>query len=637
MIGSDDTDKPKQFSEFRLQFLAVTMFLVLFIIGVRGYILAGQAFRDAVYATMQLVVLEAAFQKFDLAMNWQLYISSFLLPIAAALSVVALFLKLAGKQLVYFRNYFYSGKIVFLGAGKIAGGIAANLGPKKKIIAVDTNINQIYAESIGCKRGAVLLQDDILSIRTLRRICLHRSDTIYFFTGDDQRNLAVAAKTIDLLGTGKKHLPRLIIDIDDASLLRVAAQGPVFSAYRKEHGGELVFYRAKAQAARMLFIKHPPLRCTSARYQKPVHIGIFGTDERAREVILQAVRHCVYMRNHPVQISVFGEEEAGFDQLIQRHPVLQRGQNDAAYGGLLPVADLRFFHYHPLSSAPGVFRQAFKERGEVPFAKIYVTGHTDYQCLNTGCRISQSLLALGLLPEIVCFLSGTHFITREKAFAIKQKNDTLYRHIDLFHGISDPFQTGEVYAGQMADEIGALVHAAYNAIAEKDGSMSTATQLRHTFDDRLNHHITASQKAWLSLNDNFQWSSRHSGDHVFVKLREIGFSLIPKGSEHQASAADTFSPDDAYAVLAPALENHLEDLKRLEHQRFCIERFLDDWLYATPSLKPMQLNETLVPFETLDTINMAKDEALIRILPHLVKHILNTGRYELIRNTSYCQ
>lgn len=615
-----------------------------FLLGVWGWSLDTNTFADAVYNTMQLVTLNANFDQTEKPINWALEFSRFILPLFAAGTIIVILLQAAHQRLTYLWIKFFPKEIIFLGVGRIASGIAANLlqGEKaknKKILALDKNIDRGQAQFL-VRPGNVLLAGDATNTKILRRLNLAKAKDIYIFTGDDQQDLDIAAKVIGILSENKTKHPRLIIDIDDKSLLRVAIQDSIFKNYRKKSDsvlgeeGDIVWFSAKSQAARMLFINHPPIRCSSLTLNNPVHIGIVGFGVFAQEIVLQAIRHCVYLDERLIEISIFAEDEAEMDRFLRRHPALRSDQGDAAYGTLLPLANIRFYRCHPDAPSVSVLRQALADHPGQPFSEVYITAETDYSCLNASYRFVQAMLAAQTTPHVVCCLPGTQFVNRAEIEAVtKDKdNELIYEHIDLFHSITDLFHQREEYPGSVSDEIGIIIHAAYNVIK---ASGSASITFLEDFENFLYQEMARTKREWTAaLNDVYRESSRHAGDHAYIKLRELGFNLIPAKGDISSSSDEVVSP--VANLLKEKIEENLEKLLRMEHRRFCKERLVDDWLSRKPSCKQMQLNETLVPFGQLGHDEQGhdqafKDEAIIRALPVILKTKTFTQHYRLVR------
>jgi voltage-gated potassium channel Kch len=596
---------------------------------------------DALYLTVQMVFANVSFPvpPPSAETNWQFQVSRLVLPGVAAWAAIGFVLRLAGQHLWYLQlRFLRQPHVVFLGADRVASAIGSRLhrlNTSQKIIAVDLTTSREHINHLEENCGVRLIMGDATDPGLLRRLSLPRASAIYIFTGDDQRDLDVALEVIRIIpDRGRK--PDLFIDIDDKSLVRTANLKKSLRTYQEE-GGKLRWFSSHAQAARMLFLEHPPVSGPSIQRNGPLHIGLVGFGALAQEIVLQAVRHCVYIDEQPIVISIFAEDQAIFEQFLLRYPVLDHRRADVAYGGLTPLAKLCFHTLHPASPAPAVVREAMSLHS---ISKVYVTGATDQICQIAGFRFRQAMLATGMVGvETVCCLPGTHYLDLEDAVSEQldsPENSGFYENIILFHATSAFFGAKEVSPGGDADSIGIRVDAAFRAYSDIKAAFSTIAnteyplpndlaprkvweQVEHAIQNRLGE----AQTAWeTQLSEDFRWSSRHSGDHIFVKLRELGFSL--KAGEGGVS-------NDLLEELRKAIETNMEALKRMEHRRFCLERLLDGWLYYREKKRSTALNDTLLPYDDLPSEEKLKDEVIIRAIPLILRDNEIASRYALTR------
>ena len=279
-----------------------------------------------------------------------------------------------------------------------------------------------------------------------------------------------------------------------------------------------------------------------------------------------------------------------------------------------------------------------------PISKVYVTAATDQVCQIAGFSIRQAMMATGHVGvETVCCLPGTHYIDLKEAELEREdktapENIGFYENIALFHSTSAFLGAKEVSLGGDADRIGIRIDAAYrassdikaalSAIVDSENLLSNEVATREAWEEvkqAIEDRLPEATTAWeTQLSEDFRWSSRHSGDHIFVKLRELGFSL--KAGEGGAS-------NDLLEELQKAIDTHMEVLKRMEHRRFCLERLLDDWLYCREKKKNTALNDTLLPYDELPSKEKLKDEVIIRAIPVILSDDEIASRYALTRMT----
>jgi hypothetical protein len=113
---------------------------------------------------------------------------------------------------------------------------------------------------------------------------------------------------------------------------------------------------------------------------------------------------------------------------------------------------------------------------------------------------------------------------------------------------------------------------------------------------------------WEQLSEAFRESNRHAADHIETKLHAIGCHAI---SEQEAGARAVRELD----------KDEIELLARMEHERFCAERFLAGWSYAPPERadKLNFTNATLVAWDKLPEAEKDKDRDQVRALPGILE------------------
>ncbi len=108
-------------------------------------------------------------------------------------------------------------------------------------------------------------------------------------------------------------------------------------------------------------------------------------------------------------------------------------------------------------------------------------------------------------------------------------------------------------------------------------------------------------RPWDELDTGFKDSNRQVADHIPVKLRAIGCVAVP--------VTDPLA-DAGFA----STDGEVETLARMEHARWCAERFLAGWTLG-PSDKPRLVSPHLVPYDQLDNGIQEYDRESVRSIP----------------------
>lgn len=130
-------------------------------------------------------------------------------------------------------------------------------------------------------------------------------------------------------------------------------------------------------------------------------------------------------------------------------------------------------------------------------------------------------------------------------------------------------------------------------------------------DRRANNLPLAAGKSWEDLSEDDRESNREAADHLWARLRALGYSLRPaKAGESNPESSPTLLDD---------LRQLEEDMARLEHERWMAWRVLNGWRWASERNNALKLHPDLVEYDKLAESTKEKDRIIIRAIPDLLK------------------
>ncbi len=182
--------------------------------------------------------------------------------------------------------------------------------------------------------------------------------------------------------------------------------------------------------------------------------------------------------------------------------------------------------------------------------------------------------------------------------------------LQFFAPDSEIFSTAAILK-ESHDEVARFLHEMYLAVALQD--------------QRPNNNNSGALQHWDYLPEEYRNSSREAADHIWAKLRTIGYVLNP-------TAEDSSLRTDP--KLLAELEAHQEELARAEHYRWITEKLLDGWTLGAPRTTDAEIAEgkpkrhpDLVPYETLDETTKEKDRVNIRA----IRSLIQAGKLEVVK------
>ncbi|WP_449358548.1 NAD-binding protein [Alishewanella longhuensis] len=514
---------------------------------------------------------------------------------------------------VIFLKFLKPYPIIFFGAGKTARAIARSLQADQRLLVVDNKLAVEQLSELTSRHKLMHFMEDCTDLSFIKKLSLSKAKDIYIFTGDDQRDLDVGLMLAEFLVLKNQHtkLPRLIIDIDNTELVQVAQHDARFTTYR-EKGGELVWFSTQLQVARQLINQHPVLTTSSReREATPVHVVLVGFCLQQQQILRQIVRTSVYLSRKTLHITVLSNNLEQFQQFNLKNPVFHQNSDLDSIKETLDI-DIKHFLIDPNSACIDVLANALNEHAIQHIDCVYVHDENDYKCLFHSQRMLQTLAAIDSKTRVVALIKGSHLENQHIATNFVT-NAKVYPGLTVCHAKDILVHQNEAYPCEFSDRLGVMIHTAYMALDHY------IEPLENRWDSFDLHFMKVRAKAkvnWLKeLDTALMWSSRFAADHFLIKVRELGFELksfeLATGNEREIIIAQ----------LSKSLIANLLAMMELEHNRFVAERLIDGWVFGNSKQTALKINNTLIPYLQLSSLEKNKDEAMIRVLPFILAEI----------------
>lgn len=184
----------------------------------------------------------------------------------------------------------------------------------------------------------------------------------------------------------------------------------------------------------------------------------------------------------------------------------------------------------------------------------------------------------------------------------------LNEHIPMYTFAADKeVFTEDVILNRSLDLMARRIHDEYRGIAGK------------TADEK--NPAPAADKDWMSLTEEEREGNREPADHLWAKLRTLGYRLETLPFEASKEAVSTEDP-----TIRNAIDCHLEELASSEHYRWMAWRLVNGWIYNPIRNDDDKLHPDLVAYEHLKESDKEKDRVIVRIIPDLIR----AGRLRLL-------
>ena len=419
----------------------------------------------------------------------------------------------------------------------------------------------------GCMRWPVIT-GDATERAILKRANATRAASFVSITGSDRLNIEMAVGLKRLLDSSKKRRREEMLcaaHVGD-SRLRDLLQHSNLS--RGNNQMAVRFFSIAHLTARQFFDENHPEG--AIRRPARVHLVIFGFNQVAESIALQFAAIAHFAGQPALTLTVVDENAKAIEtEWLARYP---------QYGQICAVAFLR---YDP-GDAGSRRMDFFQDKGGDGEARqIVVVKGGDSR--NIAAALEIQALRPGLdIPLHV------HITETEGISSLLEESGPDKTGIIPF-GSFAKVCTAELVLGESLDLLARKIHEDYCAKQLAEGAARGSKPA-----------ITP----WEQLSEEYREANRRQADHMLVKLRAVGCRLVPvKPGETAQSAA--FTPEET------------EMLARMEHARWCADRWLRGFQYAQKSDYAARRHAMLVPWEALPDAEKEKDIDAVRNIPAL--------------------
>lgn len=538
------------------------------------------------YHTLQLFILHAPHLEHETP--WALHAGRLL----GAVLFFAFLRELTRDQLLLLRFWFpwRRGHVVVCGLGDLGLRLALDARRQGRfVVAIETHPAP-DALAKARVRGVLVLEGDARDPAQLRRARIARADYLLATCKNDQTNVAVAALVGQFSQPTKRHPGPLVcrLLIRDSTLRPVVSNEALFPHTGSSYSVNFTDLDLEDTAARQA-IRRNPLDFMPIHKDDDIqaHLVVIGFGQMGQSLTLQAARigHFaseVGKRARKLRITVMDKDDIAWRNFILRYEKFEE------------VCDAKFVPGNPHDAG---FAEAMAT------GRLEADGHNalvTYACCikENDDTDDQSNLRLGLkLSELTAHGPAQVLIHQSSSrgfaalFPKEGRGPGLSDRVYAF-GMKEDVFTWDILLHESEDKLARAVHECYQSSSGQN----------------------AVHQDWDGLPEAFKESNRQAADHISIKLRALGYvdSTVREGKE-------TIQSFD---------EKEMELLAKLEHVRWCAERFLAGWKYGKPTVRELKINECLVPWDELEAKDKKKDWNQIEAIPQILFSV-GRGIYRL--------
>ncbi len=502
---------------------------------------------------------------------WQLEISRWLSP--------ALFVFVAAKAILYLvrREFKFAllkykkDHIIISALNTNSRHLISDLLSKNKMVVVISPISNSTKMDILESNGAIFVEGDLLSETFLEQIAAHRAKYIVFMDKNDDTNISTAYSFFQFL---EKHKSQRIIPLythvsDDFKLNELNELNffeKLNTKYKNNPNCEVHLFSSIERASRVLFLNYSPdlYRKISSPQDPPINIAIIGSNTLSQSLILRLIRLGHYANLKKIKITLFQDRINIVDKLSKKYRNLTDFADFTIINNKLDLFDAQEFE---------LLHQ--KEN----FDAVYLL--SEDESLSSGIMHKLSKVKSVKKLDLVLALYNPEGLLN-KHYHSKEIGKLNIHKFDL---VKESF-TQEALLTEQLDELAKIIHKDYlSGVKALDPNKS-------------------SHKDWKNLSLDFRNQNREQADHIYVKLRALGYPQI--------KVEDIVFTAETVNLLA-----------EMEHNRWWANMALSGWTQGEKRDDNNKIHTDLIPYDQLDIETQKYDKDAVLNIPKLINKMAN--------------
>lgn len=592
--------------------------LVIFILAWSGF---QKAFPDDswdnIYRTFTLFFFSgsfadisgAAYSEFESVValhdNILLQVARFFAPLIVFFAILFIFLDRV-RRLVRSvdRSLFFNNHTVVIGLSEQGKRFAISEAEAEghRVIAIESGEDP-SVDSFCHLHGIHLVEGDGAEDKVLKSARVQKAKSIIVISGDDTRNLSIvdtiAKKMKAPSGASNPRNQTIFLHVHNPTL---AASLTRRDTFLKQPRAEIKAFSVARLAAIEFFQTHPLWSYALLRAQRRIHAVFIGFSETAEQLLLQLCRLAPHAHLDWPQATIFTEA-----------PEVTRTALLSAYPEIDQACRITHRRSHPLEAGAideTTMGDVADETGlndtGSSITAIFVCLEKDHHSLAAAMqlRAATARAARWRAPIYVHLRTKSGF---EHLADPESKQIMFDGVLEGFGAIDDLCTLDRLSGGR--ERLARTLHEAYGEFLK-------------TKPDRTD---AAADKVWADLDETYRESNRRAVDHVPVKLASIGYALRPVDPNREEVSSSAVGRSCFSA-------QEKEQLARLEHQSWQVDRWLDGWRYGRTRDNSRRIHNNLCDFDDLDDKTKEYDYKMIDTLDKNLEQFLGKMQNHAFRN-----
>lgn len=570
--------KLKRFLKKHEWLLICCLWLVTFVLGYIGSMKQlisnneARSFMDPFYRSLQLFMIDDSMIVSGPVLYWELEAARFMAPVVATYTLFATLTAVFHEKFQLLRLRFVKNHVVICGLGRKGILLAKGFyecGYYVVVIEQDQD-NGLFDQ---CRdSGVLVLVGNTADRELLRRARVHKAKYLISVCGDDGINAEVAVHAYELAENHKGRLLTCFIHIFNPNLYRLLMERAIVT--EKADSFRLEFFNIFDSGARVILDKYPLISETEETQNLHPHILLIGLGRLGEGLVVHTARNRWMWKDKTsdrLRVTVIDTDaKHKIESLCLRYPQLDK------------VCDLNPQDIDVCSPEFESGKFLFDSQGHCDVTSVYVCFDDDSLGLTTALTIRQHIMKMEKAIPIVVRM--THNAGLATILRGVEQSSVSFDNLYAF-GLLDQTCTPELLLNNTHEEIARAIHQDYVKHQEKSG-----------ITPRENPHMVS----WDKLPEEIKESNRLQADHMGIKLKSVGCSLV------------LLTEWDA--KLFEFNREEIELMSEMEHERWVKEREQAGWKLG-PKDTEKKITPHLIPWGELTDEIKELDRNTVRGMP----------------------
>ena len=320
--------------------------------------------------------------------------------------------------------------------------------------------------------------------------------------------------------------------------------------------------------------------------EEQVHLVLIGFDRMGQALALQAARIGHFINDKKVRITILGVEvESRWEEFKEKYKEFENICNVKMMNSSLDASSIES-HFNSLYDGKEVLKDILTvavclEKDGLAAAAL--SSGLDLPVARDSFNLALATTIAPLLKnetkQILVYFDNRNGFNSLFDRSMFPNNDTLPESLISIYpfGMVEDICTDNVLNNEDYDNLAKCIHQAW--LEEKEKQRENDPTVK----------VSPAEKPWQLLDEEYVISNRQAADHIPVKIKSLGYSILSKQNFKQSGVEQVTEFKDA----------NVERLSRLEHSRWGAERWLAGWQHGPERNDNLKIHNWLLPWEKL--------------------------------------